>query len=111
MIKIKELKVNSLRVNDEVKYKIQYIQDSALDNNYKIKYYYARSGKLIIEKTDVLISINLKNNSVITLLSNHPKWIKSKLKRENLELHQIRAIIKNPRIHLSKGVFLEKQQR
>lgn len=74
----------------------------ALNNNYDCKYH-PQSLKLVCKKGDTLspdlmIVVNLKNNSINTTVYNRKKMEQVKSKRVDLTDNQIRSVLSNPSV-------------
>ncbi len=82
----------------ELERRIDTLKLVASNNNFKLKGHYKESNKLVFEKEDTLIVINLITNDVVTTIG------KKKMKRTNLAEIEIIQVIENPKVKLSKPV-------
>lgn len=109
--RIKKLHTENLLTTDVIKDKIAYIQNIALPLDWKISAFYNRSGKLTLEKDDVKMVIDLNKNNVVTTMQHYKFPKPTKLKRSNLELFEIASILYNPRVHTSKGSYIQHKRK
>lgn len=110
-LKIKRLKTQNLKTTDEIKSKIFYIQNVGLQLNWKIEAYYYKSNRLLLQKEGVKMDVNLVSNNVITTLK-HPNYKKlTNLQRDGLEMHEIAALLFNPREHVGGGRILQHKKK
>lgn len=104
MIRIKELKVDNLKVPYQVKQRLTIIQQAARNLYWLIEGFHINNYILNLSKDDMKCNIYLSTLTVQTTI-NHPKKGRGQLNRKRLSLSEVVSILENPRKHTGKGYY------